>query len=227
VVVGAQAPVVTLEKKGPATLSQGQLLVYEIIVRNVGAMAAQQVRIEDELPAGTRFVTAEPAPSVQPDRLSWVLDSVPPGGERHMKVAVQPSSDGDWTSNATVIVSTSSSLRTHVTRSNLTMTLTGPETVPMGQTAAFQIRVTNNGNQPLTGLVLRDKLPAGLQHPAGAELEADLGTLEPGKTKNVDLTARAVQPGRFTNEAVVTTPDGQQAQAQATVQVIEASHPPH
>jgi uncharacterized repeat protein (TIGR01451 family) len=217
-----QTPVVTLEKKGPVSISLGQPLVYEIAVRNAGAIPARQVRVEDELPAGTRLLASDPPAAVQGERLTWVVDGLAVGAERRFKVQVQPSADGEWAASASVTVAATAGLRTRVVRSNLGVTIAGPENVPVGQTAVFEIRVTNAGTQTLTGLVLRDRLPAGLQHPAGAEIEADLGTLEPGKTRGINLSTRAVQPGRYVNSAVVLTPDGQQVEAQATVQVLAA-----
>ena len=49
--VNLQTPSVVLEKQGPKTLQAGQAARYLIVVRNLGPGAAQQVRIEDELPA--------------------------------------------------------------------------------------------------------------------------------------------------------------------------------
>jgi uncharacterized repeat protein (TIGR01451 family) len=207
----------------------GQPLVYEIVVRNAGAVPATQLRVEDELPAGTRYLTADPAAALQGERLAWVLENLPPGAERRIRVQVQPGNEGEWTSRATVSVAISSSLRTRVVRSGLTLavSLTGPETVSVGQPAQFQIRVTNTGSQALNGLVLRERVPPGLQHPAGSELEADLGSLEPGKTRTIPLTTRAVAPGQFTNDAVVITPDGQQAEAHANVQILANTRAPN
>src|SRR5207302_1870410 len=196
---------------------------------NVGTVPAQQVRVEDELPAGTRLLGAEPAAAAQGERLAWVLDGLPPGAERRIKVQVQPAGEGDWTGSATVSVAASSSWRTRVTRSSLTLavSVTGPETVAVGQQAVFQIRVSNTGTQTLTGLLLRERVPPRLQHPAGPELEATLDALEPGKTRVINLTTRAVQPGQFTNDALVITPDGQQAEAHATFQVLGTPRPPN
>jgi uncharacterized repeat protein (TIGR01451 family) len=240
VVTTAQIPVLALEKKGPPAVSLGQPLVYEITVRNTGQVPARQVRVEDELPAGTRLLGAEPAAAVpvQGDRLSWTVDTLPPGSERHFRVQVQPAAAGDWrgTASASVMVSVASGMHTQVVTRNapasapapgrLSISVTGPDTVAVGQPAVFQIRISNNGSQALRGLVLRDHVPAGLQHPAGPELEADLGTLDAGKTRNITLTTRAVQPGRFINAAVVMG-DGQQVESRAAFQVVPAGRPLH
>jgi uncharacterized repeat protein (TIGR01451 family) len=240
------SPALSLEKKGPESVPLGQPFVYELIVHNVGAVPAQQVRVDDALPPGTRVLATEPEAPAQGERLSWVVDNIPPGGERHFKVKVQPAAAGDWRGNAcaSVLVSASSSLHTRVVgngsvapppsvperreeraATSLSISLAGPQSVAVGQPAVYQIRITNNGRQTLRGLVLRDPVPAGLQHPAGPELEADLGTLEAGKTRNITLTTNAVQAGRFVNEAMVATSDGQQAEARAAIQIVATAQP--
>jgi uncharacterized repeat protein (TIGR01451 family) len=61
--VSAQADV-SVTKTGPATINEGQNLVYTITVANGGASDAQSVNLTDLLPAGTTFV-------------SWVQSSGP------------------------------------------------------------------------------------------------------------------------------------------------------
>jgi uncharacterized repeat protein (TIGR01451 family) len=47
--------------------------------------------------------------------------------------------------------------------------------------------------------VLAEKVPTGLKHPAGGELEFEVGTLKPGQSRQVDLTLKAAQAGRVVN----------------------------
>jgi uncharacterized repeat protein (TIGR01451 family) len=63
----------------------------------------------------------------------------------------------------------------------------------------MQITVTNPGSGVATGVVLEEHLPAGLQHPAGSELEYNIGTLKPGESKKLDLELLAATAGPVTN----------------------------
>src|SRR5207237_1325253 len=91
---GAQTPTVYLEKVGPAAVSLGKPFAYEIVARNTGAVKVFNVRVEDELPAGARFLNAEPPPDVRGLQPAWTLGALEPGAERRIKVEIQPVSEG-------------------------------------------------------------------------------------------------------------------------------------
>jgi uncharacterized repeat protein (TIGR01451 family) len=104
-------------------------------------------------------------------------------------------------------------------QSSVKLMVTGPETAAVGEPVVFRIEVTNNGSAPVNGLVLRDQLPKGLRHPQGDQIEADLGTLAPHQTRQVELTTTAAQPGRQINKTQIILGDKVQAEAQAVVVV--------
>jgi uncharacterized repeat protein (TIGR01451 family) len=214
-------PALQLEVFGPAALNLGKPLTYEIVVRNTGAAAAAAVRVEDEVPAGARCLGAEPRPEVHGDRLIWNLGSLEPGAERRLKVELQPAGEGELTSTASVTFAASAPVRTRITRPRLTLAMTGPERVQVGDAADFQLQVSNPGTGPATGVVLAARLPAGLQHPQGDFIQADLGTLAPGETRSVTLQTTAVKAGRHVNQAQVIGEESLMASAQAAVGITE------
>ena len=87
------------------------------------------------------------------------------------------------------------------------------------------MQVKNDGSGPATGVLVRDRLPAGLKHEQGGFIEAELGTLGPGETKSLSLQTTAVQAGRQVNQLVVTAEGGFQVGAEAAVLVLERA--PH
>jgi uncharacterized repeat protein (TIGR01451 family) len=103
----------------------------------------------------------------------------------------------------------------------------GPETAHVGDTVKFELLVSNLGSAPVEKVVLRDRMPEGLQHKAqqtpGEPIEADLGTLAPGQTKTITMEAKAVKDGRFVNEASVSAPGIGEVTARAAVVVMGAS----
>jgi len=105
--------------------------------------------------------------------------------------------------------------------SPLSLVVQAPERVGLGETVSYTLLVTNKGAAPVAEVTVRDRLPAGLQHPEGDYLESDLGTLAPGECKKLDLKARAVRPGTLVNQALVLSRAGAQASATATVVVDE------
>jgi uncharacterized repeat protein (TIGR01451 family) len=213
-----------VEKSGPAVHVLGKPLDYEITVRNPGTTAAAQVRVEDDLPAGVRCLRTDPPAEVHGQQLVWQLGSLDAGAERRLRVEVEPAGEGNYEGSVTASCSTTAApMRMHVTRPRLTLTMTGPERIDVGDAAGFQLAVCNTGSVPANHVVLHDRLPAGLQHAHGSDIEADLGTLAAGETRTVSLATTAVKGGRHVNEATVTGDNGLQAAAQATVQISEAA----
>jgi uncharacterized repeat protein (TIGR01451 family) len=207
-----------LEKLGPAAIQRGAPLIYEIVARNVTNAPLLNVRIEDELPPGAQFMQADPRPEVTGNRLTWNVGGLDPGVERRYRVELMPTSVGEIGSCAVASFSTSSCLRTAVTQPHLVLKKTGPQTVIVGDTAVFELDLTNDGSGPATGVMLYDMLPAGLQHGEGRSIETEIGTVAPGETKHITLETRAIQPGPQLNRAKATG-NGLEACAEATVNV--------
>jgi uncharacterized repeat protein (TIGR01451 family) len=222
-VTGSQTATVCLETTTPATHNAGKALAYEIIVRNPGTTAVQGVRVQEELAAGVRCLHVEPPADARGNQLLWSLGELEAGGERRLQVEVQPPAEGEFQSTATVTFATTAARRTRVTRPQLALEKTGPATAVVGDKVPFTIKVSNTGTGPVAGVVVHDTLPPELQHPAGGEIEADVGTLGPGETKTIRLEPTAIKAGRIVNEAVATSEDGQRATARAEVQLLEAA----
>jgi hypothetical protein len=210
---------VTLEKIGPKEARLGQNFHYELVIRNRGSTAAERLRVEDELTQGLRLVRAEPQPAVQGERLIWSLSSVGPGSEQRLRVEVQPVAAGEWTSNPTLSVSTPTSFTTRVIAARVGLAVDAPSFAEVGKPAVFEVFVTNSSKQSLSGLVLKAVLPAGLEHPLGSDIEADIGVLGPGASKNIKLTTTAVQSGAHTLEVEVTLDQRTETRSKATVRV--------
>jgi uncharacterized repeat protein (TIGR01451 family) len=220
--LGAQSPVVYLEKIGPATVPLGKPMAYEVVARNTGSVAVFNVHVEDELPSGARFVGSTPTPDVQGEHLLWNLGMLEPGAERRIKIEMMPGAEGELVSRATATFSASSAIATRVTRPQLAVSLTGPQRAMVGDPAVFQIQVANVGTGPATNVVVHDNLPSGLWHEQGQHIDADIGTLAPGESKTLNLQATAVKVGPQSNEAVVMADEGVRATAQASLSITEA-----
>jgi uncharacterized repeat protein (TIGR01451 family) len=211
-----------LEKHGPATVRAGEQFAYEIVLRNVGSVPALGLRVEDELPPGTRFVGAQPPTVLQGGRLAWTGDVLPPGGEQHFRIEVIPAAGSDWTGKATVTVSVSQALRIPVSGGGgVLLSLTGPPTAVVGRPVPFELRLTNSGATPLAKLTLRVPLPPGLEHVLGSAIEAPDLTLAPGETRTLKLEVIAAQAGRQPVEALLLSSGRTLTTARAEVTITE------
>src|SRR5262249_43912170 len=135
-------------------------------------------------------------------RMAWNLGGMEPGTERRIKVVVKAMNEGELRCRATVTFSSACSFSTKFTRPKLAVTLTGPDSAMVGDAVAFQIRISNVGTGSIQKVMIRDRLPAGLQHPQGNQIEAELGSLAAGETRTVTLRTTAAKVGQQVNEII-------------------------
>jgi uncharacterized repeat protein (TIGR01451 family) len=223
---GPQGACLRVEKVAPAAVAPGKPLAYEIVVRNVGGAEAQRVRVEEQVPAGSTVVSAEPRPEVRGTVLTWDLGNLGAGAEARLRVALQPPADGDVTTTAVVSCATTSMLHTHVARSGLALSVATPPPARVGDGVTFKIQLVNNSATPLRGLLLRARLADGLRHAAGSLLEATIPALAPGEVKSVPLELVAAKAGRLSLAASIAAPGGEPVSGEAAVEVSDTAAAP-
>jgi uncharacterized repeat protein (TIGR01451 family) len=80
--------------------------------------------------------------------------------------------------------------------------------------------ISNPGSGVATGVVLSERIPPGLQHPAGTELEYEVGDLKPGESRKLDLPLVASRPGPTTNLLVARGDGNLRAEDRRDLEVI-------
>jgi uncharacterized repeat protein (TIGR01451 family) len=197
---GPQSPQVMIQKAAPPEVQVGRPAVFKTIVRNTGSIPASQVEVRDMIPKGTRLVKTNPRAS-QGTRgeIVWTLGTLRPGEESAVEMELMPVAEGEIGSVATVHFGADASAKTISTRPDLAVQTTAPAQVMIGEKVNMQITITNPGSGVATGVVLEEHLPAGLQHPAGRELEYNIGALKPGENKTLSLELVAATAGPVTN----------------------------
>ena len=76
---------------------------------------------------------------------------------------------------------------------------TGPKQVLVGEPVRFAIKLSNPGSGAATSVVIQEDVPPGLSHSSGTKLEYEVGRIEPGQTRQLELTLQAAQPGQVQN----------------------------
>jgi uncharacterized repeat protein (TIGR01451 family) len=175
------------------------------------------------------FLRADPPTQVVGNSLSWELGDLAPHEMRPIVITCRPER------NATVRfcvrvetadeiqgqrLSTEACVDTRVFTSALALKMTGPDTAEVGQEATFEIDVSNTGFEPLRNIVIRDRLPAGLEHPteAGGLIEKSLGEpLPPGASRKIAVKLIVRQAGRLCHTVDAVAEGGHSATASACV----------
>ncbi len=197
---GPQTPQVTVQKIAPDAVQVGQLATFRLLVRNTGNVVAADVEVRDEVPKGSRLVQSNPqAARGAGGELVWKLGSLQPGQEVAIETQVVPLEEGELGSVARVSFQAEATARCVVTKPELVLQASAPEQVLIGEQINLTILVSNAGSGPARGVVLEEHVPGELQHPAGAALEYVVGDLQPGESRQLELTLTAQRPGPATN----------------------------
>ena len=219
-VLGRQTPSLTLEKVAPPIVKLGQPFTYEIIVRNIGAIAAHNVEIWDLVPASTELIRTIPDAEISRSRLSWKFKTLDSSEEKRILVKVNPVDEGTVGSVAEVRFSARAASSTVVAQPKLSMEVSGPGEVQLGEPINFTFHVSNSGNASATGLVLVDRLPVEFTHPSGEEIEYEIGSIKPGETREIHLSVLAAQRGRGLNRVFIVGDGNLEESADAEVTII-------
>jgi len=96
-------------------------------------------------------------------------------------------------------------VRSRATKPDLRLQATETKPVRIGGDVQVALQISNPGTGVATGVVLEGVLPEGVAHRAGRELEFDVGQLQPGESRTINLVMASTGPGvhlaRFTARA--------------------------
>jgi len=201
---GPQTPQLTIQKFAPGQIQVGKPATFKVTVHNTGTLAASEVEVRDQIPKGTRLLGTTPRASRAAEgELVWALGTIKPGDQVSVEVRLMPVAEGEIGSVATVSFGAQATARSVATKPELVVETTAPPRVLIGEEITITIKVSNPGSGVASGVVLEEHIPPGLQHPAGSDLEYEVGDLPPGESRKLELTMVASRPGPVTNVLAV------------------------
>jgi uncharacterized repeat protein (TIGR01451 family) len=200
---GPQTPSLMVEKIAPPEVQVGKPARFQVRVRNIGQVAADNVLIRDEIPEGTSLINASPeATSASNGALLWEVGTINPGDESIVTVELMPVAEGQVGSTATVSFQTSATARSRATKPTLSLEHTAPKQVLVGENVRFTIKLSNVGSGAAQQVVVEEDVPDGLAHSSGSKLEYSVGTIPSGTSRHLELILKAAHPGKVTNTLV-------------------------
>ena len=217
---GPQSPTLSLEKRAPAEVQVGSPAVFEIVVRNTGSIAAEDVTVVDVVPEGAQLMSTTPQAETSGGRVLWSLGRIAAGDEQVLKMQIVPTQEGEMGSVASLSYRMEASARTMATKPVLQLEMTAPRSVLIGEDVALNIRVTNTGSGAAKDVLLYQALPPQLKHVSGSELEYDIGTLLPGDSRSIELVLEAAAPGQANNVLVARAEGNVAVESSAQLEVV-------
>lgn len=214
--------VLSVEIVGPDRLLVGQPFTHEIVLRNLAGQTIADLHVEEPLPADVHVLKADPPALKQDNRLAWDLHQLEAGGERRLKVELEPGQPGALDVRPLVSFRVENGLRTQVVRPPFSIEISADRAKAMrGERIRFRIQLANHGDALIRHIKIYDRLPSGLHHPNGPVIAAEFGDLLPGQTRSIDLETTAVESGPIRNEILAQADRGVEAKGGVDVVVTE------
>lgn len=220
---GPQSPCVKVEWERKSALNVGQESQCELVVKNTSETTAHRVVVEAHFPTNVRLLGTSPAPSQSDTFLGWEFAELAPGQEERIKVKLIPLQRGTIATKADVRYSAVATNTFTVSEPLLAVDVQGPGQVMVGESAPHNIVVTNPGTGVATNVKIEAVIPEGLEHVRGKRLLMEIGSLNPGETRNVRLAMAAVAGGTHQIQVQARASGGLVRDAIAQVAVIAPS----
>lgn len=221
------APDLALDITGPSQQTAGGEFSYRIDVKNDSDLTAREVIVALPLAGGVAYAGANPPAEQGAAGLQWRLGDLQGGEGRTIDVGIRGSQAGVFNACASVRSTDGRAAQdcvaTTLVAPTLQLAVVGPETADVGDKVEFDITVTNTGGQVERNLTLVNRFPQELRHASGEiPIEFDLGTLQPGQTRQAGVVLEVVEEGRHCNVVEIRRGNSLLASDEACVTVGQA-----
>ena len=194
----------TLEKTGPATVSLGSNVVYNLVVKNTGTTAAHDVVVSDPTPDG-----------LSGDPVNVTVGDLGPGESKTITATFKADKRGKACNDATATASNTDKATaeacTEVQQSGIKIEKTGDKEQIIGRKATYDITVSNTGDTELDNVVVVDTAPDGTEIAEapdatldGAKATWTIASLAAGDKKDLTIKLLGKTGGEHCNSATVT-----------------------
>jgi uncharacterized repeat protein (TIGR01451 family) len=212
-------PAVRLEWSGPQCVRVGQTNDYTLTVRNSSDVAVQDVKVRVFV-ASKCVTAAEPRPSVEDGAYVWDLGGLAPKQDRQIQIRMAHGEKGNFGATARVTFSASAAIAVRASEPQLLVKASGSARCQLGDGTGFVVTVTNPGDGVAEKVKLTAEVPEGLEHVKGRYVSYDIGNLQPGETRTVQVLCVARAGGEHVCKAVAEGEGGLKSADQTTVTVV-------
>jgi uncharacterized repeat protein (TIGR01451 family) len=218
-------PQLSIRKTGPRAALVGSDVTFNITVKNTGTIPAQNVIVQDPLPAGLQPINVGGQGAIQGQNAMWNLGTLAPNEERSISVVARAVGVADNACNRAIVSavgipnqpSNEVCLAIRGVAGMLSELVDRADPVPIGAETTYTIQITNQGSTPLTNVVVQCRIPEEMEyvdsegHPATVPAQYNARNREltfkpfngdggeegmlPGKRLAFQVQVKAVRPG--------------------------------
>lgn len=218
---GRQEPCVSLEWVGPLTAKVGQEIDYSLMVKNTGTVPVQQVLLRVQVPANIGVLSTTPKGVREGQLLGWDLGTLQPKQGAVLEFKMVCRAKGDAFPQAWVTFTGSSVAQIRVREPKLVLKASAPSKVLLGDAVAFNLSVSNPGDGVAEQVKIKALLSDGLEHARGNMVDFDIGNLNGGETRSVQVVCAAKCGGTQKCEGIAESTGGLKSTDSTTVNVIK------
>lgn len=204
VVHGASSPSISVETVGPRKISVGKQSTYKLVLKNTGAMSAQDVVVTIVVPDFAEVVDAKGTsgstePAASQDGMCWKLGTLAAQSKEELSIDIIPRKSQPfelavrWTQ-----APVASQTMVEVQEPKLTLSLDGAREVAFGERTTYKLHLSNPGTGDAEN-VLITLMP--LNPGDGAPASHPLGVLRAGESKTIEIELIARQAGQVSIHA--------------------------
>ena len=221
---------ITVDNATPIILDN---VVFTLTLSNAGPGPATGVKVEDILPAGLSFVSANPAAQFNSATGIWTVPTVNSGSSATMQITAKVDNKGVKVNSVQVSDADQydpDSIKNNGTanaeddrgsqtitplKADISVTMSADDSTPvLGTNMVFTITAANAGPSPAYQVVVTDLLPAGLTYVSHSTLAGtynsttgawSAGTIASGASATLQITCTMATLGTKTNTAELTS----------------------
>jgi uncharacterized repeat protein (TIGR01451 family) len=222
-----QADLALTKSVSNPTPNVGDTITYTITLTDGGPDPATNVTVQDTLPAGVVFISADPSRGNFNGATGvWTVGTVTPGTPETLAITAIVRSASPGANTATVshsdqfdpnTANNTDSSSTNPQQADLALVKTVSDSTPnVGDTVTFTVKLTNTGPSAATNVQVTDLLPAGLTFVSDTPSPGTydpatglwtVGTLANGAQATLALQAHVVVASARSNTATITHAD--------------------
>jgi uncharacterized repeat protein (TIGR01451 family) len=205
----------------------GDTITYTVTLTNLGPDAATGVQVTDLLPGGLFFLGATPSQGTYDGQTGlWSLGTVPNGTVETLQIHARVNSPNPQFNLAAVSKADQFDPNTGNNQAGVQevpqqadlavgKSVSNP-TPNVGDLVTYTVKVTNNGPDAATGVVVQDILPMGVDYRTSSATQGSydpntrawtVGTIPAGTVQTLTISVRVVSPDPQSNTATILAAD--------------------
>lgn len=207
---------VTPQTPGEVALGQA----YELNATVTALKDACNVVLTTYVTDGASYVKSEPTAAVEGNKLVWMLGALRAGETQNVKLWLKAEREGTVATCFCIAALPGYCTSVNVGKPAINITKTGPAMAQLGESVTYSITVSNTGSSTARDVVVVDEIPQGLEHESGqGTIQFQIGDLNAGDSKQLSVTLKTTQRGRFCNIARANSSNAGSVSAEACTEV--------